>query len=149
MTPTILAPMPPTNKLPPTPTPPVTTKAPDIELELTVELVIFTVPPINAFPARPSPPDTTIDPVPVDAESVLDENLDADATNRLPPIPTPPTTTKAPEEVLTAGDDPWMVIAIPAENPVAERIPVAGLTNIVRTVDKPSPVPVDDDTNVG
>jgi hypothetical protein len=149
VTPVILAPIPPTYKLPPIPTPPETVNAPEIALVLTVELVIFAVPPINAFPANPRPPEMTTAPVPVEAESVLEENLDGDATNKLPPIPTPPTTTKAPEEVLTAGDDPWIVIAIPAENPVAERIPEAGLINIVATVESPSPVPLEDETKVG
>lgn len=46
----------PVNKLPPIPTPPVTTKAPE-EVEVEVcELVMFVVPPIKAFPVTPSPP---------------------------------------------------------------------------------------------
>jgi hypothetical protein len=44
------------NKLPPIPTPPVTTNAPE-EVEIEVcELVIFVVPPIKALPVTPSPP---------------------------------------------------------------------------------------------
>lgn len=46
-------------KLPPIPTPPVTTNAPvDVDDEM-VEFVIITVPPIKAFPVTPRPPDTT------------------------------------------------------------------------------------------
>jgi hypothetical protein len=45
-------------KLPPIPTPPVTTKAPEFVPILTAELVMFVVPPINALPVIPSPPKT-------------------------------------------------------------------------------------------
>ena len=46
------------NKLPPIPTPPVTTKAPEFVPILTAELVMFVVPPINALPVIPRPPKT-------------------------------------------------------------------------------------------
>ncbi len=43
-------------KLPPIPTPPVTTNAPEVvEIEV-CELVIFVVPPIKALPVTPNPP---------------------------------------------------------------------------------------------
>ena len=44
VTPVILAPMPPTYKLPPIPTPPVTLKAPVLESVATVACVILTTP---------------------------------------------------------------------------------------------------------
>jgi hypothetical protein len=44
VTPVILAPMPPTYKLPPIPTPPVTFKAPVLESVATVACVILTTP---------------------------------------------------------------------------------------------------------
>ena len=46
----------PVYKLPPIPTPPATTRAPEpVEIEVCV-LVTLVVPPINAFPVTPSPP---------------------------------------------------------------------------------------------
>ena len=50
------------NKLPPIPTPPVTTNAPEFVPILTAELVILVVPPIKAFPAIPIPPAKVTDP---------------------------------------------------------------------------------------
>ena len=46
------------NKLPPIPTPPVTTNAPEFVLILALVLVIFVVPPIKALPVIPNPPNT-------------------------------------------------------------------------------------------
>ena len=43
-------------KLPPIPTPPVTTNAPELVPILALELVILVVPPIKALPVTPSPP---------------------------------------------------------------------------------------------
>ena len=58
-------------KLPPIPTPPVTTKAPLFEaIEVWLE-VIFTVPPMKAFDATPNPPADTSAPVEVEDELVV------------------------------------------------------------------------------
>ena len=46
-------------KLPPIPTPPVTTNAPEVVDVEVVLFVIDAVPPINAFPVTPRPPETT------------------------------------------------------------------------------------------
>ena len=54
----------------PIPTPPVTTKAPDVDEIEAVVFVILTVPPIFAFPVIPKPPTTTNDPVDDDNEFI-------------------------------------------------------------------------------
>ena len=141
--------VPPINAFPTIPKPPLATIAPELVPKEEFVLVTLTVPPINALPASPRPPETTTAPVPVDIDAVLDSNLDAEATYKLPPIPVPPETIKAPVELLTAGDVPITVRAIPAENPVAERTPVAGFIKIVVTVERPKPVPFDEETKVG
>jgi len=68
------------NKLPPIPTPPVTTKAPElVEIEVCV-LVILVVPPMKAFPVTPNPPN--ID----KAATVVDEAFVAPSI--VTPVPT-------------------------------------------------------------
>ena len=102
------------NKLPPIPTPPVTTNAPEV---VDVETVLFEtnkleileaevdgtyiVPPMNAFPVIPNPPDT------VNAPDVVEVELDA------------------------------FVTAIPE----TERSPVEGVIEKETTVDKPRAEP--------
>jgi hypothetical protein len=85
---------------PPIPTPPVTTKAPELVPILTAELVILTVPPIKAFPANPKPPVTDKAPDVGDTEEV------ALVTTVVPPInaflatPKPPKVTNEPVPVF-------------------------------------------------
>jgi hypothetical protein len=85
---------------PPIPTPPVTTKAPELVPTLTAELVILTVPPIKALPANPKPPVTDKAPDVGDTEEV------ALVTTVVPPInaflatPKPPKVTNEPVPVF-------------------------------------------------
>lgn len=58
----------PVNKEPPIPTPPVTTKAPEVVDTETTELVMLVVPPINEFPVILNPPLTWSDPVVVELD---------------------------------------------------------------------------------
>jgi hypothetical protein len=67
-------------KLPPIPTPPVTTNAPEFVLILALVLVIFVVPPIKALPVTPRPP--IID----KAATVVDEAFVVPCT--VTPVPT-------------------------------------------------------------
>ena len=58
-------------RLPPTPTPPVTTSAPVVLDVLDVPSVIFTLPPTLILPATPAPPLTTSAPVVVSVDVVV------------------------------------------------------------------------------
>jgi hypothetical protein len=111
---------------PPIPTPPVTTKAPELVPILTAELVILTVPPIKAFPANPKPPVTD------KAPDVGDTEEFELVTTVVPPInaflatPKPPKVTNEPVPVFEDSvvcallNQPLLVlklaIVVPAES---------------------------------
>jgi hypothetical protein len=115
-------------KLPPIPTPPVTTKAPELEPILTAELVILTVPPINALPANPSPPVTDNAPDTVDDEDVVLVITVVPPIKAFPVIPTPPLTYRDP---VNAEDE---FINPPTDTPVPVNCKLAFPSTVVDVV---------------
>ena len=117
----------PVNKLPPIPTPPVTTNAPDAGDIDTWLLVMLVVPPINAFPVTPIPPKT------VNAPDVVDMELVNAVTAR------PDKVTK-PVDGLTTKD-----VTVDKPSPVPEEVFTVVMKNDALDVDAVAATDVADD----